>query len=173
MGHKVLVGGTAYEITGGRTLIDGTGFEISSGKTLIAGTAYTIPFKPAPIIIYAPGIAALQAGTIKAQVNTTISTSKIYCSCGSTSQAYIIIDVSGLDLSKYTHLYVEAKSNGDSTGYIQLTKSDSSMIGTTQYLTTTTTIYDFTWGSNALARIVLAAVTGDYHNATFYNVWFE
>ena len=42
--HKVLIGGTAYEITGGRTLIKGTGYDIAMGRTLVGGTGYDIPF---------------------------------------------------------------------------------------------------------------------------------
>ena len=44
MAHKSLVGGTAYDITGGRTLVGGTGFDISKGRTLVDGTGYDIAF---------------------------------------------------------------------------------------------------------------------------------
>ena len=44
MAHKTLIGGTAYEITGGKTLIGGTGYSIKGGKTLVGGTGYDIPF---------------------------------------------------------------------------------------------------------------------------------
>lgn len=44
MAHKALVGGTAYEITKGKTLVSGTGYEITSGRTLVGGTAYEIGF---------------------------------------------------------------------------------------------------------------------------------
>ena len=44
MGHKTLIGGTAYEIKGGKTLIGGTAYDIKSGKTLIGGTGYNINF---------------------------------------------------------------------------------------------------------------------------------
>lgn len=44
MGHKTLIGGTAYDIKGGRTLIGGTGYDIKKGRTLIGGTAYDISF---------------------------------------------------------------------------------------------------------------------------------
>ena len=46
MGHKTLIGGTAYEIKGGKTLIGGTAYDIKSGKTLIGGTGYNISFAP-------------------------------------------------------------------------------------------------------------------------------
>ena len=45
MAHKTLVGGTAYEISGGKTLIDGTAYSIKNGKTLVGGTAYEIGFE--------------------------------------------------------------------------------------------------------------------------------
>jgi hypothetical protein len=44
MSHFVNIGGTAYEVIGGRTLVDGTEREILLGKTLIDGTEYDIPF---------------------------------------------------------------------------------------------------------------------------------
>lgn len=44
MAHKVNVGGTAYEIGGGKTLIGGTAYSIDKGKTLVGGTAYEVGF---------------------------------------------------------------------------------------------------------------------------------
>lgn len=44
MGHKTLIGGTAYEIKGGKTLIGGTAYDIKGGKTLIGGTGFDISF---------------------------------------------------------------------------------------------------------------------------------
>lgn len=46
MGHKTLINGTAYNISGGKTLIGGTSYDISGGKTLIGGTGYNISFSP-------------------------------------------------------------------------------------------------------------------------------
>lgn len=46
MAHKTLIGGTAYEITGGKTLVNGTAYSIKSGKTLVDGTAYEVGFGP-------------------------------------------------------------------------------------------------------------------------------
>ena len=51
MAHKTLIGGTAYEITGGKTLIDGTAYSIKSGKTLVNGTAYEVGFAPKEAIV--------------------------------------------------------------------------------------------------------------------------
>lgn len=49
MAHKALIGGTAYDITGGRTLISGTGYDITKGRTLIGGTGYNINFATTPL----------------------------------------------------------------------------------------------------------------------------
>lgn len=56
MAHKTLIGGTAYEIKGGRDLIGGTGYAKKNGKALINGTAYDIPFsKGSPLNTITPG----------------------------------------------------------------------------------------------------------------------
>lgn len=47
MAHKTLIGGTSYEISGGKTLVSGTAYSIVKGKTLVGGTAYDINFLPA------------------------------------------------------------------------------------------------------------------------------
>lgn len=44
MAHKVLVGGTSYDITKGRTLIGGTGYDVTKGRTYVGGTGYDISF---------------------------------------------------------------------------------------------------------------------------------
>lgn len=44
MAHKTLIGGTAYEISGGKTLVNGTAYSIKNGKTLVGGTAYEVGF---------------------------------------------------------------------------------------------------------------------------------
>ena len=49
MAHKTLIGGTAYEIGGGKTLVNGTAYSIDKGKTLVDGTAYEVGFGPAII----------------------------------------------------------------------------------------------------------------------------
>lgn len=46
MAHKALIGGTAYEIKGGRDLIGGTGYSIKKGRTLIGGAGYDITSAP-------------------------------------------------------------------------------------------------------------------------------
>lgn len=44
MAHKTLIGGTSYEISGGKTMVGGTAYEISGGKTMVGGTVRNISF---------------------------------------------------------------------------------------------------------------------------------
>ena len=44
MAHKTLVGGTAYEIKGGKTLVNGTAYSKKDGKVIVSGTVYDILF---------------------------------------------------------------------------------------------------------------------------------
>ena len=56
MAHKTLIGGTAYEIKGGRDLIGGTGYSKKNGKVPIDGTVYDIPLsKGIPLNTITPG----------------------------------------------------------------------------------------------------------------------
>lgn len=43
--HKVLIGGTVYEVKGGECLVNGTSYDIKKGRTLINGTGYDIKFQ--------------------------------------------------------------------------------------------------------------------------------
>ena len=51
MAHKTRVGGTNYEVKGGRTLVNGTGYSIQKGRTRINGTGYDVlfTFTPYPV----------------------------------------------------------------------------------------------------------------------------
>jgi hypothetical protein len=44
MAHKTMVGGTNYDITGGRTMVDGTVYSIQKGKAMVDGTVGEIAF---------------------------------------------------------------------------------------------------------------------------------
>lgn len=44
MAHKTSIGGTAYDIGGGKTLVEGTSYSVKNGKVLIDGTEYDISF---------------------------------------------------------------------------------------------------------------------------------
>ena len=51
MAHKILIGGTAYEVKGGECLVNGTAYSIKKGRTLIGGTGYDITFAPPPMLV--------------------------------------------------------------------------------------------------------------------------
>lgn len=51
MAHKTLIGGTAYEISGGKPLVNGTAYSIDKGKALVDGTAYEVGFAPKTVDI--------------------------------------------------------------------------------------------------------------------------
>ena len=52
MAHRNMVGGTAYDTTGGRALVDGTVYGIQKGKTMVDGTVREIGFgKPITVTI--------------------------------------------------------------------------------------------------------------------------
>lgn len=55
MAHKVKIGGTNYEVTGGRTLIGATGYDVSDGNTKIAATGYDVKFRGAPTSVWVTG----------------------------------------------------------------------------------------------------------------------
>lgn len=50
MAHKVLIGGTAYGIKGGKTMVNGTVYSIKKGRTLVGGTGYDILFSETYIV---------------------------------------------------------------------------------------------------------------------------
>ena len=49
MAHKVLIGGTEYNVVGGRTCIGGTGYDVIKGRSLISATGYDINFASTPL----------------------------------------------------------------------------------------------------------------------------
>ena len=71
--HKTLIGGTGYEITGGRTLVGGTWYSISKGRTLVDGTGYDISIGPGaiPVTITGSGAATYCQVVINGQTYTS------------------------------------------------------------------------------------------------------
>ena len=70
MTHKALIGGTAYEIGGGKTLVNGTAYSIDKGKTLVGGTVYEVGFAEMATITLDFSSAAM-AGHLSVKVNGT------------------------------------------------------------------------------------------------------
>ena len=67
MAHKTLIGGTAYNIIGGKSLVSGTSYNIKGGKTLVGGTGYSISFAeldPLYAMYYSDNSIVFQRGNI-------------------------------------------------------------------------------------------------------------
>ena len=76
MAHKSLIGGTSYNISGGKSLISGTSYNISKGRTLIDGTGYDIQFisiPPTYAMLYSDGDMVFQTGNIADSTKTLIN----------------------------------------------------------------------------------------------------
>ena len=74
MAHKALIGGTAYNITGGKSLISGTSYNIAKGKTLVRGSEYDINFGPIKTaMLYSDGNFVFQYGCDVAPGKTLVA----------------------------------------------------------------------------------------------------
>lgn len=67
MGQKVEVGGTGYDLKGGKPLIGGTAYAVKKGRTLIGGTGYDISLLSGTQILELP-----VGNTVKIAVNGTL-----------------------------------------------------------------------------------------------------
>ena len=66
MAHRTLIGGTAYNVSGGKSLVSGTSYNIKGGKTLVGGTGYNISFFQEPeatAMLYSDGDFVFQHGS--------------------------------------------------------------------------------------------------------------
>lgn len=72
MAHKVMIGGTVYEVKGGKCLVNGTGYTIQKGRTLVNGTGYDVSFAGGPIAVTITGNGA------QGQVYATIAGTQYY-----------------------------------------------------------------------------------------------
>lgn len=67
--HKVMVGGTIYDVTAGQCMVGGTVYDIQKGLTMIGGTVYEIPLT---VPVQGTPVGNLPVGTIvKTPVNGT------------------------------------------------------------------------------------------------------
>lgn len=73
MAHKVLVDGTAYEISRGKTLVGGTVYSIAGGKTFVGGTGYDIRFCYTITYSANGGSGSVSAQTVTAGTNVTLA----------------------------------------------------------------------------------------------------
>ena len=82
MAHKTLIGGTSYNVVGGKSLVSGTNYNIAKGRTLISGTGYDISFVPPSCtsyaMLYSDGDFIFQVGNNVAEGRTLVSSYKDY-----------------------------------------------------------------------------------------------
>ena len=108
MAHKTLIGGTIYNVTGGKTMVGGTSYNIKGGQTLINGTGYNIKFGGGvpTAMLYSDGNMVFQLGD---QVEEGKTLSNIYTGFENkqfTSQKQVLWN------ERYTYIkQVESKNN--------------------------------------------------------------
>lgn len=155
MAHKTLIGGTAYEISGGKTLVGGTSYSIDKGKTMVDGTVHNIDFaKNIYYVTFVFGgddqwLDALKAGTRlrdaiieKLELDATqVLDGKWY-----DASSYLIktaehtyITVNGVNYNSgyainipvvegsYIHFYIES-DKGDERGYLRVYRKNGEIV---------------------------------------------
>lgn len=63
MAHKTMIGGTVYDITGGKCLVGGTIYDVKKGIAKINGTGYDIEFSPPKFTVTNIGLEGSTAST--------------------------------------------------------------------------------------------------------------
>lgn len=99
MAHKAMVGGTAYDITGGRCLVGGTAYSVKKGRTLVGGTGYDVNFGSAKIPVYLDGHTD-QLGYV------VINGNQYYSGDGTTASEYVQAGDTIRFQSKYGYIWV-------------------------------------------------------------------
>lgn len=163
--HGSLIGGTSYEIMGGKTFIGGTGYSVVSGKTCIEGAGYNISFLNGTLVynggtdvtlgtltgryivsVYNSSGTAISYTQENKSSDINSSMHKITNGCmicyyslnqGSYKSIYHgMYAISGVDLSAYSALHFKAYMGGSSaTGKLGLAKT----LSTTNSVRTTYT----------------------------------
>lgn len=185
MGHKLLIDGTAYEVTGGRLLVDGTAYNISKGRTLIDGTGYDVGFIVEPLIVYDGGDTLLN-GTAVNVTNAEIRTSpketyiRLHTTSSGSTNNYAIYPISGIDFTKYKTLNFTGYTSNTSyqllCGYSQTTQLNKrpTAYETIQSKTSTTVTVDI---SNVSGTDLYIVAQLFYIRESFYGyitkIWLE
>lgn len=125
MAHKTLIGGTAYEVSGGKTLIDGTVYTIDKGKTLVEGTAYEVGFARDAVVTlkltsYSSNYGSYAVIDGKTYTKTTLTVpvgtviklylKKTQCGCGA-NKAYSYTYLNGTRVSTATSYSYKVTGN--------------------------------------------------------------
>ena len=137
MAHKAMIGGTVYEIGGGKAMVGGAVYDIEKGKTMVSGTVWEIAFAGGTAIVTITGsgytLATLkingttyrQAATLELPVGTVIE-----CNIKGTStflelNGSVVATASGNTTTTYEYIVkgnVTIALNGGTGPYIKITE---------------------------------------------------
>ena len=137
MAHKAMIGGTVYEIGGGKAMVGGAVYDIEKGKTMVSGTVWEIAFAGGTAIVTITGsgytLATLkingttyrQAATLELPVGTVIE-----CNIKGTStflelNGSVVATASGNTTTTYEYIVkgnVAIALNGGIGPYIKITE---------------------------------------------------
>lgn len=137
MAHKAMIGGTVYEIGGGKAMVGGAVYDIEKGKTMVSGTVWEIAFAGGTAIVTITGngytLATLkingttyrQAATLELPVGTVIE-----CNIKGTNtflelNGSVIATASGNTTTTYEYIVkgnVAIALNGGTGPYIKITE---------------------------------------------------
>ena len=123
MAHKTLIGGTAYEVSGGKTLIGGTAYSIKNGKTLVGGTVYEVAFAENVMVVIARGYYEPNSEVSRVTINGVVYDGSEVCEIP-------------VEVGTFIECYVKA---GSSNSYISVNdvKVIENTTGTYTYTATT------------------------------------
>lgn len=181
MGHKILVDGTVYELTGGRGLVDGTGYNIKKGRTLIDGTGYDISFAPPPLIVYDGGDALVNGTMSESGVGESITNGAI--TIISSNGRYGYAKIENIDLAGYSTLnfivrHINAKRS--TMGYAEIDSPPATFISKTQVTSEADTQYtvdlsDFVQPENPYCIKLYLSLTLGQSSGSLYctKIWLE
>lgn len=155
MAHKTLVGGTAYDISGGKTLVGGTGYSISKGRTLVGGTGYDINFL---IGITAVTLNYASSVTIGSSISPSISISPSNYSAYKSRTFSITSGTSYASIDSST-----GKLTGKAAGYVTVKVTIVDALGNTVTATDTITVKEVTY--TATIKSVVGGNASTLYNA--------
>lgn len=146
MGHKTLIGGTGYEISGGKVLAGATAYNVGEGKTLINGSQYDIPFTKV-LWLYDNGVISAYNSWQKVRNYGNINTAyerygeiSLRTDGSSTSNSCYAFLNKAIDLTEYHTVHARACVSESEGSYT----SSSYSGGTVSYADPSTVVYDTT-----------------------------
>lgn len=157
MAHGTLIGGTAYEISGGKTLVGGTGYSIDKGKTLVDGTGYEIGFG----VEYVESETSVTAVLLKTSDLRTVYLAKDYTI--NEDGKYVLSSPSKYTASNYVGVgkYLARLTSSNPTRYVMLGASTGNVMYRFERKVQGSTYYQY-----------ICVGWDDYENDDYYSLGF-